>query len=158
MAAGTFREIASERNSAEVQRPEDASAKRNAMTSSPQKMSTWPFKNSAALMFSSRRQESRECFSKEDEMKRYILIPGRSWFIAALLALGSAAYAQTTAGLDMDGIARAMGKKGAVIDEAYKVTFPRSDLHVKAGKVSIKPALALNSWAAFNQAHYGKAV
>lgn len=45
-----------------------------------------------------------------------------------------------------------MGKKGDVNGDVYKVTFSRSDLHVKAGKVLIKPALALINWAAFKKA------
>lgn len=66
----------------------------------------------------------------------------------ALLMFGGMAYGQR-AGLDVDGIAKAMGKKGETIGYAYKVSFPRSDLKVTAGGVPIKPALALTAWAAF---------
>jgi hypothetical protein len=51
--------------------------------------------------------------------------------------------------LDVDGIANAIGKQGDLTGEMYKVSFPRSDLNVKAGNVAIKPALALVNWAAF---------
>lgn len=68
----------------------------------------------------------------------------------ALLMLGALAYGQP-AGLDMDGIVRAMGKAGERIGEAYKVSFPRSDLKVTAGGVLIRPALALTNWAAFKK-------
>src|SRR5262245_51565086 len=50
--------------------------------------------------------------------------------------------------LDVDGIANAIGKQGDLTGEMYKVSFPRSDLNVKAGSVAIKPALALVNWAA----------
>ena len=51
--------------------------------------------------------------------------------------------------LNVDGIAKAIGKEGDLTGEMYKVSFPRSDLMVKAGDVVIKPALALVNWAAF---------
>jgi len=54
-------------------------------------------------------------------------------------------------GLDQDAIARAIGKKGTASGDTYKVSFPRSDLQVKVGKVTIKPEFALTSWAAFNK-------
>jgi hypothetical protein len=74
------------------------------------------------------------------------------WLVALVLATAATAYAQSPSHLDQDGIARAMGKKGEIIGDVYKITFPRSDLHVKAGTVLIKPALALNNWAAFEKA------
>jgi hypothetical protein len=51
--------------------------------------------------------------------------------------------------LNIDGIVKAIGKEGDLTGEMYKVSFPRSDLTVKAGNVVIKPALALINWAAF---------
>jgi hypothetical protein len=74
------------------------------------------------------------------------------WLIGLALATVATAYGQSLSSLDQDGIARAMGRNGEVIAEAYKITFPRSDLHVKAGTVLIKSALALNNWAAFKKA------
>lgn len=79
-------------------------------------------------------------------------LPMMRWLLGLALATVVTAYGQSPSSLDQDGIARAMGKKGEVIGEAYKITFPRSDLHVKAGEVLIKPALALNNWAAFKKA------
>lgn len=76
----------------------------------------------------------------------------RKALLGLFFVLGSAAYGQTAPGLDTAGIAGAMGKKGEVIGETYKVSFPRSDLRVMVGKVRIKPALALGSWAAFEKA------
>jgi hypothetical protein len=74
------------------------------------------------------------------------------WLVGIALAGCSVAYGQTPPGLDLEGIARAIGKQGEVIGETYKVSFLRSDLRVKAGKVLVKPALALNNWAAFKKA------
>ncbi|MBI2884235.1 MAG: DUF1259 domain-containing protein [Candidatus Methylomirabilis oxyfera] len=63
---------------------------------------------------------------------------------------GALAGAEThRPGLDRDGIAKAFGKKGETIDGTYKVSFPRSDLHVKVGKIPIKPGFALTNWAGF---------
>ncbi len=57
---------------------------------------------------------------------------------------------------DWTRVDEALGRAGTVQpDGAYKVAFPRSDLTVTADGVTIKPALALGSWAAFtdNGAH-----
>lgn len=63
---------------------------------------------------------------------------------------GALAGAEThRPGLDQDGIAKAFGKKGETIDGTYKVSFPRADLHVKVGKIPIKPGFALTNWAGF---------
>ena len=68
------------------------------------------------------------------------------------LIISAAAYAGIDIpGLDQDGIARALGKKGDVLGDTYKVSYLRSDLRVSVGKVTIKPALALVSWAAFKK-------
>lgn len=71
--------------------------------------------------------------------------------VMSLMLLGAApVYAQGGAPeLKLRGIADAMGKEGDLTGEMYKVSFPRSDLNVKAGNVTIKPALALVNWAAF---------
>src|SRR2546428_3366565 len=53
---------------------------------------------------------------------------------------------------DWKDVEEALGRAGTVQpDGAYKVSFPRADLSVTADGVAIKPALALGSWAAFNQ-------
>lgn len=75
----------------------------------------------------------------------------RFGLIAALVGYGATAYGQAPASLDVDAIARAMGKKGETVGEMYKVSFLRSDLKVKVGDVLVKPALALNNWAAFKK-------
>jgi len=74
------------------------------------------------------------------------------WYLLLSLVLTASpeVFAQSNARqLNVDGIAKAIGKEGDLTGEMYKVSFPRSDLTVKAGNVVIKPALALVNWAAF---------
>lgn len=73
------------------------------------------------------------------------------WLLLGLMLTASPeALAQTNIPqLNVDGIAKAIGKEGDLTGEMYKVSFPRSDLTVKAGNVAIRPALALINWAAF---------
>lgn len=44
-----------------------------------------------------------------------------------------------------------IGKKGSIQDGVLKFTFPRYDLKVYVGEVSIEPEFALTSWTAFKQ-------
>jgi len=54
--------------------------------------------------------------------------------------------------VDWKQVDAALGKSGALQpDGAYKVGMPRSDLHITAAGVAVKPALALGSWVAFRQ-------
>lgn len=48
-----------------------------------------------------------------------------------------------------EAVEKVFGKKGTMAGEVFKVTFPRSDLTVKVGNLSIEPGLALTSWIAF---------
>jgi hypothetical protein len=67
--------------------------------------------------------------------------------LLALSALLAAAPAK-----DWKDVEQALGRAGTVQpDGVYKASFPRSDLTVTADGVAIKPALALGSWAAFNE-------
>src|SRR5438445_7843788 len=53
---------------------------------------------------------------------------------------------------DWKDVEAALGRAGTVQpDGAYKVSFPRGDLSGTVVGVAIKPALALGSWAAFNE-------
>src|SRR6516164_3747808 len=80
-------------------------------------------------------------------MKFDLLMPG---LVLGLTLVAGPAFAQSNVQpLNTDGIAKAMGKEGDLTGEMYRVSFPRSDLTVKAGNVVIKPALALINWAAF---------
>ena len=81
------------------------------------------------------------------------------WLLLSLvLTVSPEVFAQSnTRQLNVDGITRAIGKKGDLTGEMYRVTFPRSDLTVKVGNVVIKPALALVNWMAFVKSG-GKAI
>jgi hypothetical protein len=46
-------------------------------------------------------------------------------------------------------VEKVFGQKGVVEGDVFKITFPRSDLRVKIGEISIEPGLALTSWVAF---------
>jgi hypothetical protein len=52
-------------------------------------------------------------------------------------------------GLDTAQIDQVLGRSGQQMGEVYRVGFPRTDLHVEVGGITIKPGLALGSWAAF---------
>ncbi len=74
--------------------------------------------------------------------------------LAALLVIMPARQQaqQPFAPIDWKQVDAGLGKSGALQpDGAYKVGMPRSDLHVTAAGVAIKPALALGSWVAFKQ-------
>jgi hypothetical protein len=52
--------------------------------------------------------------------------------------------------LDTSSIDQALGRSGQKSGEVYKLSFPRTDLHVTVNGLAIKPGLALGSWAAFS--------
>lgn len=52
--------------------------------------------------------------------------------------------------LDVSKIDQALGRSGQKAGDVYRVGFPRTDLHVVVQGVSVKPGLALGSWAAFS--------
>ncbi len=83
-------------------------------------------------------------------MKNSVLMKLGILLVILSFQAGAIAVAETNRpGLDQDGIAKALGKKGETISETYKVSFPRSDLHVSVGRILIKPGFALTSWAGF---------
>lgn len=53
--------------------------------------------------------------------------------------------------VDWKAIDQVLGRSGNLQGEAYRVGFPRSDLHVTIGAVRVRPSLALGSWVAFKQ-------
>lgn len=58
---------------------------------------------------------------------------------------------------DWKAVDQALGRTGAMQPgDVYKFGFPRSDLHVTVGGVSVKPSLALGSWVAFKQGSDGQ--
>jgi hypothetical protein len=52
--------------------------------------------------------------------------------------------------LDTSKVDQVFGRSGQKSADAYKVSFPRSDLKVTLQGVAIKPGLALGSWAGFS--------
>src|SRR4051812_31335747 len=77
--------------------------------------------------------------------------------LAGLLVLAALTASQTTnkAGdpIDWTKVGEALGKPGDLQPGGvYKVGLPRSDLHVTAGGVQVKPVLALGSWVGFEPA------
>jgi uncharacterized protein DUF1259 len=67
--------------------------------------------------------------------------------VMALLSSPFTVNAQQSS--DWQEVEKVFNRKGTVQDDVFKVTFPRSDLKVKIGEVSIEPGLALTSWVAF---------
>ncbi len=53
-------------------------------------------------------------------------------------------------GLDISKLDDALGRSGQKTGDVYRVGFPRTDLHVTVGDITIRPGLALGSWAAFS--------
>jgi Domain of Unknown Function (DUF1259) len=52
-------------------------------------------------------------------------------------------------GVTIAPIDQVLGRSGQKTGDVYKVSFPRTDLHVSIHGLAIKPGLALGSWAAF---------
>ena len=70
----------------------------------------------------------------------------RFLILICLLALPTLLRAQ---GVTPAPIDQALGRSGQKMGDVYRVSFPRTDLHVSVKGVAIKPGLALGSWAAF---------
>jgi len=68
--------------------------------------------------------------------------------LLSLLLLAATAAAQPSAG--WSAVDSALGRKGSIQPgDVYKFALPRTDLHVTVGEVTLKPALALGGWLAF---------
>jgi hypothetical protein len=81
----------------------------------------------------------------------------------ACLALAFATTAtiaqQPSAASTWGAVEDALGRKGAMQpNNVIKFAFPRSDLSVTIGVVTLKPAFALGSWVAFKQLGKGRAI
>jgi hypothetical protein len=73
---------------------------------------------------------------------------------SAVLAGAALSVATSTAGAQADWapVDRAMGRPGTTQPgDVHRYSFPRTDLRVTAGGVTLKPALALGSWVAFRR-------
>lgn len=68
--------------------------------------------------------------------------------IFSILCLSICAFAQQS---DWSGVAKILGRNGTEQAGTYKVSFARTDLHVKLGETSVEPGAALGSWMAFRR-------
>jgi hypothetical protein len=64
------------------------------------------------------------------------------FLFAAAIVFYNICFAQS----DSTALNDVFGKKGTVQGSVYKVTFPRSDLKVKVGDLTVAPGLALTTW------------
>ena len=72
-----------------------------------------------------------------------------AFMLCALLAVGSSPVASQGT-LEVTAIDKALGRTGSTMPgEVYRVSFPRSDLHVRVGTLTLAPGFALGSYAAF---------
>jgi hypothetical protein len=78
--------------------------------------------------------------AKELPMKRFFLII----FLLSLLA--TPALSQKTS---WESVEKILGRKGTVQGDMFKAAYPRTDLDVKIGDVSVDPRVGLTSWIAF---------
>lgn len=67
-----------------------------------------------------------------------------------LVSVLSVPLAVKSQGLNTSAIDQALGRSGQKAGDVYRMGFPRTDLHVVVQGVSVKPGLALGSWAAFS--------
>jgi hypothetical protein len=89
---------------------------------------------------------ARPCEAKESPMRNVLLI------LSSVLLLVAATPKHPATGTGWKDVEQALGRAGSLQPgDVYKVSFPRSDLSVTLDGVSIKPALALGSWAAFKE-------
>lgn len=73
----------------------------------------------------------------------------RALFIVGLVLLCfTSAYAKPAG---WEGVEKVFAQKGKTQGDMYKLTFPRSDLSVKMGDVTVEPRLALTSWIGFRK-------
>lgn len=73
-----------------------------------------------------------------------------AFVIAAALVLGLAANGARGAEPTWGAVDKVFGTTGkSLAGGVYKIGWPRYDLHVRVGKVTVDPALALGAWAGF---------
>src|SRR3982074_1144376 len=78
--------------------------------------------------------------------------PNFAGVVLACLVMASSTWggAQSRADADWKPLEDAMGRPGQVQSaDVIRFGMPRKDLHVTLGDVTVKPGLALGSWAAF---------
>src|SRR6266481_6025232 len=72
--------------------------------------------------------------------------------LLTVLTLGAAnadAPAQTPLGVPWDSVGRILQTSGSATGGYYRYTWPRRDLTLRIGDVTVAPALALGAWAGF---------
>ncbi|MEP6763434.1 MAG: DUF1259 domain-containing protein [Gemmatimonadaceae bacterium] len=73
------------------------------------------------------------------------------------IATPSVATSQSASPGNWSAVEDALGRKGALQPgDVYKFSFPRSDLSVSVGGVTLKPAFALGGWVAFKETGKGE--
>src|SRR5438045_8477763 len=79
--------------------------------------------------------------------------------VALAVLSGSSLCQQPTTPAAWASVESALGRKGAMQPgNIIKFSFPRSDLSVNVGGVTLKPALALGGWVAFKEVAAGQAM
>ncbi len=77
----------------------------------------------------------------------------RPILVTVLIILGAAnavASAQTPLGAPWDSVGRVLQTSGVATGGYYRYTWPRRDLTLRIGDVTVSPALALGAWAGFS--------
>ena len=69
--------------------------------------------------------------------------------VALLFVFAGIIHAQQST--DWTAVEKRLGRKGTEQNGIYKVSFPRTDLHVRLGSTEVEPAAALGSWMAFHR-------
>lgn len=82
-----------------------------------------------------------------------------SWSVMSFAVASVCALATPLRAQQWTSVEEALGRKGAMQPGGViKFAFPRSDMTVTVGGVTLKPALALGSWVAFKETSKGKAM
>lgn len=82
---------------------------------------------------------------------KFLRFPVRALTPAILLFLGVAvaAAAAPPPPPDWEAVSKILNRKGALVADVYKLTFPRTDLRVQLDGEELRPPLALTYWMAF---------
>ena len=79
--------------------------------------------------------------------------------VALAVAIASSPVRAQSSTVNWAPVEEALGRKGAMQPgDVIKFSFPRSDLAVTVGGVTLKPALALGGWLAFKETAKGQAM
>lgn len=70
--------------------------------------------------------------------------------VCLLFALGVRAVSAQTPGTAWDSVARILQTPGAFSGGYHRYNFPRRDITLRIGDVTVSPALALGGWAGFS--------